>query len=104
MIVCVWVFWSLGGCRNPPELPAMFAQPASTEHRVMLGSCEKVKLVWTGRAASRAQPAFFRDFRTYTKKGKRPIAAGYQDRQGARLHQQTFFQLKLALSSYKKTN
>ena len=74
------VFWLLGGHRNSPELAGMFHLPWWTEHRVMLGSCEKVKLVSAGRAASGAQPAFFRDFRTYTKKGKRPTVAGYQGR------------------------
>ena len=58
------VFWLLGGHRNPPELAGMFDLPSWTEHRVMLGSCEKVKLVSAGRAASGAQPAFVLHFRT----------------------------------------
>ena len=58
------VFWLLGGYRNPPELPTMFDEPASTEHRVMLGPCKRFALVWAGRAASGARPAFFRDLRT----------------------------------------
>ena len=71
----------LGGHRNPPELAGMFDQPSWTEQHEMLESCQKVKLVWAGRAASGAQPAFFREFRTYTKKGKRPVVTGYHDRQ-----------------------